>query len=80
MKLRFIDGFVFTAETKRSACEVLWHSMRFRLYDALDEWMDGNAQTMHKTTGKSLRIDTPENHFDDMVLQGILVILSDDSA
>lgn len=76
MKLRFIDGYEFTADTKQAACEALWRSMRFQLYGTLDEWMTGNARAMQNAVGRTLRTDTPEHHFDDMIENGILIEIS----
>lgn len=76
MKLRFIDGYEFTEDTKQAACEALWHSMRFQLYDTLAEWMTGNARAMQNAVGRTLRTDTPEHHFDDMIEHGILIEIS----
>ena len=76
MNLRFIDGYEFTADTKQAACEALWRSMRFQLYGTLDEWMTGNARAMQNAVGRTLRTDTPEHHFDDMIENGILIEIS----
>ncbi len=72
MKLRFLDGYEFTADTKQAACEALWRSMRFQLYGSLDEWMTGNARAMQNAVGRKLSTDTPEHPFDDMIEHGIL--------
>ena len=72
MKLRFIDGYAFTADTKQGACEALWHSMRFSLYDTLSEWMTANAGIMQNAFSVTLRSDSPEHHFDDMIKHRIL--------
>ena len=75
MNLRFIDGYEFTADIKQAACEALWHSMRFNMYDTLPEWMIANARAVQNALGRTLRTDTPEHHFDDMIEQRILIKL-----
>lgn len=77
MRLRFIDGYEFTAETKTGACEALWKSMKFRLHDSLDEWLKANAHTMENFCGVKLRTDSVDNQFDDMVAAKILTVISE---
>lgn len=77
MQLKFIDGYTFTAPTKQAACEAIWHSMRFTLYDSLTDWMQANAKVIQNAYGVSLRTDSPDNHFADMVSHGILTVTPD---
>jgi hypothetical protein len=73
MKLRFIDGYEFTATSKRDACEKIWRSMRFKIYKTLEEWMAGNAKAMGNALAVSLTTKSIDEHFDDMVRTGVLI-------
>ena len=72
MKYRFIDGFVFEAETPEAICTAIWKSMKFSFRANLQEWMDANSRIMSEGLKESLRTDSPKHHVEDMLRFGII--------
>lgn len=72
MKYEYMDGFKFDAADDLSICTTIWKSMKFRLYDTLEEWMSGNSYVLSQIFEEPFRGDTPEHIVEDMLARGVL--------
>ncbi len=72
MKYMFFDGYQFEADGHEEICTALWKSMKFKMYETLDDWVKGEAEMLTMIYEEPFRGDSTEHLVNDMLAKGTI--------